>query len=183
MEKGREFLRSRVDDAVVLHREFVEALRDHGGDADDPRFSELCARYMPIMVEQQRQLEEFRRSLGAESGLGKKVLGKVVGAARELADVAREDDYHRLVGDIALSSVAEDLFRTFHEAGRILGDQRLAELGALGERQHHDFNRDANRLAQAMFVERVRGGEKREHSDRPSARAHADVSSDRARRR
>lgn len=187
METGREFLRSRVDDAVVLHRGFVEALRDHGDDVDDPRFSELCARYMPIMEEHQRQLEEFQRSLGGESGIGKKVLARLVGAARELADVAREDDYHRLVGDIAISSTAENVFRTFHEAGRILGDQRLAELGALGERQHDDFNRDANRLAQVMFVERVRGGEKggekSERSERPSARADADTSTGRARRR
>jgi hypothetical protein len=180
METGKEFLRSQVDDAVMLHRTFVEALRDHGNDADDPRFSELCARYMPIMEEHQRQLEEFQRSLGVEGRIRKKVLGKVVGAARGLADVAREDDYRRLVGDVALSSMAEDVFRTFREAGRILRDQRLAELGALGEREHDDFNRDANRLVQAMFVERVRAGE---GSDRSVAGARAGVSSGRARRR
>lgn len=172
MESGNDFLRSQVDDAVVMHRAFVEALRDHGDDADDPRFSELCARYMPIVEEHQRLLEEFQQSLGSGTGIGKKVMGKVVGAARELADVAREDDYRRLVGDIAMSSMAEDTFRTFREAGRMLRNHQLAELGSLGERQHDDFNRDANRLAQAMFVEHVRAGEERDHSrTRASARA------------
>jgi len=157
METGGDFLRSQVNDAVVLHGSFVEALRDHGRDAGDPRFSELCARYMPIMEEHQRQLEELRNALGS-AGIRGKVMGKMVGVARGLADVAREDDYRRLVGDIAMSSMAEDVFRTFHEAGRILRDQKLAELGTLGERRHDDFNRDAGRLAQAMFVERARPG-------------------------
>ena len=172
MQTRNDFLQSQVDDAVAFHRAFVEALRDHGGDVDDPRFSELCARYMPIMKEHQRRLEELQRSLGSEAGIGKKVMGKVVGAARELADVAREDDYRRLVGDIAMSSIAENTFRTFREAGRMLRDQQLADLGTLGERQHDDFNRDANRLAQAMFVERVRAAEERDHArTRASARA------------
>ncbi|HEY9428400.1 MAG TPA: hypothetical protein VIR34_14675 [Gemmatimonadaceae bacterium] len=170
METGNDFLQSQVDDAVVLHRAFVEALRDHGDDADDPRFSELGARFMPIMEELQRLLEEFQQSLGAGTGMRKKVMGKVVGAARELADVAREDDYRRLVRDIAMSRMAEDTLRTFREAGRMLHHHQLAELGALGERQHDDFNRDANRLAQAMFVEHVRAAEKGDH---PRARASA----------
>ena len=173
METGSDFLQRQVDDAVMLHRAFVEALRDHGYDADDPRFSELCARYMPIMEEHQRQLEEFQKAIGSETGIRKKVIGRVVGAARELADVAREDDYRRLVGDIAMSSMAEDIFRTFREAGRVLHDRKLAELGSLGERRHDDFNRDANRLAQAMFVEHVRAGEVR---DRSRARADARTS-------
>ena len=93
-------------------------------------------------------------------------MGRVVGAARELADVAREDDFRRLVGDLALSSMAEDTFRTFREAGRILGDQKLAQLGTMGEQEHDDFNRDANRLVQAMFVEHVKAGVERQ---RPGA--------------
>ncbi len=170
METGNYFLQSQVDDAVVLHGAFVKALRDHGYDADDPRFSELCARYMPIMEEHQRELEELQQAIGSEKRIRRKVIGKVVGAARELADAAREDDYRRLVGDIAMSSIAKNTFRIFREAGRILHDQRLANLGSLGERQHDEFNRDANRLAQAMFVEHVRAGEAH---DSPSARADA----------
>lgn len=162
METGTDFLQGQVSDAVMLHRAFVEALGDHGDDAHDQRFSELCARYMPIMEEQQRRLEEFQNSLGPVQQIGKKVMGRVVGAARELADVVREDDFRRLVGDIAMSSMAEDTFRTFREAGRMLGNQRLAQVGAMGERQHDDFNRDANRLAQAMFVDQVKAGEPRD---------------------
>jgi hypothetical protein len=117
------------------------------------------------MDEQQRQLESLRRSLGTPRGVPGKVIGTVVGAARELADVAREDDYRRLVGDIAVSSMAEDVFGTFREAGRVLHEQRLSELGLQGVRRHDDFNRDANRLAQVMFVERARAAE--ESVERP----------------
>lgn len=159
MNKGREFLESQVDSAVVLHRSFVDALRDHEGQSDDPRFRELCARYMPIMKAHQKQLEAYRESLGSGSGIGRTVMGRVAGAARELADVAREDDFFRLADDIVMSDQAEDTFRTFREAGRTLGIQRLAQLGELGERQHDDYNRDANQLAQAMFVEHARGSE------------------------
>ncbi len=164
MDSGNDFLRGQVDDATVLHRAFVDALHDHGREADDPRFGELCARYLPIMDEQQRQLESLRESFGERRGIRARVIGKVVGAARELADAAREDDYRRLVGDIAMSSMAEDLFDTFREAGRILHDRRLNELGTRGGRRHDDFNRDANRLAQAMFVERSRAEDGRGRS-------------------
>ena len=173
METGNDFLQSQVGDAVTLHKAFVDALRDHGDDADDPRFSELCARYMPIMKEHQRRLEEFQSSLGSDRAIRKKVMGRVLGAARELADVAREDDFRRLVGDIAMSSMAEDTFRIFRESGRMLRNQQLADLGTLGERQHDDFNRDANRLAQAMFVEHVRAGQQ---YDRTAATARARTS-------
>lgn len=160
METGSEFLQSQVSDAVMLHRAFLDALGDHRDDADDLRFGELCARYMPIMKELQQQLEEFQKAMGSGQGIRKRVMGRVVGAARELADVAREDDFRRLIGDVAMSSMAEETFRTFREAGRMLGNRELAQLGAMGEREHDDFSRDANRLAQAMFVERVKEGER-----------------------
>ena len=159
MDKGTDFLESQVNNAVMLHSSFVEALEDHEDQADDPRYRELCARYIPIMKEHQRQLEDYQKALGSEVGVGKKIAGKVAGAARGLADVAREDDFLRLVGDIVMSRQAEDTFRTFREAGRTLGAQPLARLGEVGERQHDDYNRDANRLVQAMFVENVRGVE------------------------
>ena len=40
----------------------------------------------------------------------------------------------------------------------MLGDQRLAEIGDVGERHHDEFAKAANLLVQQMFVEHVRGG-------------------------
>ena len=42
-------------------------------------------------------LEEYQQQIGAEVGVGKKVLGKALGVARDLADAARESDFLRKV--------------------------------------------------------------------------------------
>ena len=104
-------------------------------------------------------LEDYQQTLGAESGEGKKFLGAVLGKARNLADAARESDFLRLVGDIVMSRQAEDTFKTFRDGGRALGNTQLAEIGEVGERHHDEYNREANRLVQQMFVEHVRGVE------------------------
>ena len=159
MEKGIDFLKSQVNNAVMQHEAFVQSLKDHEEQADDPRFRDLCSKYIPIMQEHQRMLDDYRRSLGAEAGVGKKVMGTVAGAARDLADVARGSDFLRLVGDIVMARQGEDTFKTFREAGRILGNQQLADIGERGERDHDDYVKEANRLAQTLFVEHVRGFE------------------------
>ena len=82
-----------------------------------------------------------------------------MGMARDLADAPREGDFLRLVGDIVTSRQSEDTFKTFREAGRTLGIQRLAEVGEMGERDHDDYARQANRLAQQLFVEYVSTGD------------------------
>src|SRR5205085_12527679 len=74
-----------------------------------------------------------------------------------LAAAARESDSLRLVGDIVTARQSEDTFKTFREAGRALGDQRLAGIGEVGERHHDEYTKEANRLVQQMFVEHVRG--------------------------
>jgi hypothetical protein len=157
MEKGIDFLKSQINNAVMQHQSFIESLKDHEGQADDPRFRDLCSKYVPIMQEHQRMLEDYQRSLGAEAGVAKKVMGKVAGAARDLADVARESDFLRLVGDIVMARQGEDTFKTFREAGRALGNERLQQIGEQGERGHDRFADEANRLVQQMFVEHVRG--------------------------
>jgi hypothetical protein len=157
MERGIDFLKSQVNNAVMQHQTFLQSLKDHEEQADDPRFRDLCSKYIPIMQEHQRMLEDYQRSLGAEAGIGKKVIGKVAGAARDLADVARESDFLRLVGDVVMARQAEDTFKTFREAGRILGNQQLADIGERGERQHDEYVKEANRLVQALFIEHVRG--------------------------
>ncbi len=157
MDRGTDFLKSQVNNAVAQHETFLKALEDHEDQADDSRFRDLCTRYIPPMREHQRMLEDYQREIGAETGTLKKALGATLGAARDLADAARESDFLRLVGDIVLSRQSEDTFKTFRDAGRELGNQRLAQVGEMGERGHDGYNRDANRLVEQMFVEHVRG--------------------------
>lgn len=157
MDRGIDFLKSQVNNAVMQHQTFLKALEDHEGQAEDPRFRDLCTRHIPNMREDQRKLEEYQAQLGAETGAGKKFLGVALGAARGLADAARESDFLRLVGDIVLARQAEDTFKTFREAGKMLPNPKLQEIGDIGERHHDGYVKEANRLVQMMFVEHVQG--------------------------
>ena len=157
MERGMDFLKSQVNNAVMQHETFVKNLVDHESQAEDPRFRDLCTKYIPVMQGHQRMLEDYQREIGAETGTAKKAIGKALGVARDLADAARESDFLRLVGDIVTARQSEDTFKTFREAGRALGDQRLAGIGEVGERHHDEYTKEANRLVQQMFVEHVRG--------------------------
>ena len=157
MDRGIDFLKSQINNAVMQHKSFLEALEDHEQQAEDSRFRDLCSRHIPNVREHQRMLEDYQQTLGAEGGEGKKILGAVLGKARNLADAARESDFLRLVGDIVMSRQAEDTFKTFRDGGRALGNTQLAQIGEVGERHHDEYNREANRLVQQMFVEHVRG--------------------------
>lgn len=159
MDRGLDFLKSQINNTVMQHKAFLEALEDHEGQAEDSRFRDLCSRHIPRVREQQRMLEDYQAALGAEAGAGKNILGAMLGKARDLADAARESDFLRLVGDIVMSRQAEDTFKTFREAGRTLGNAQLAQIGEVGERHHDEYNREANRLVQQMFVEHVKGVE------------------------
>jgi hypothetical protein len=157
METGIDFLKSQINNAVMQHKTFLEALEDHEQQADDSRFRDLCSRHIPRVREHQRMLEDYQNALGAEAGQGKKILGAFLGKARDLADAARESDFLRLVGDIVMSRQAEDTFKTFRDAGRTLANPQLAQIGEVGERHHDEYNREANRLVTLMFVENVQG--------------------------
>ena len=159
MDRGIDFLKSQVNNAVMQHKTFLEALEDHEQQAEDSRFRDLCSRHIPRVREHQRMLEEYQSALGSEAGQGKKIIGAVLGKARDLADAARESDFLRLVGDIVMSRQAEDTFKTFRDAGRALGNTQLAQIGETGERHHDEYNREANRLVQLMFIEHVKGVE------------------------
>ena len=157
MDRGIDFLKSQVNNAVMQHKTFLTGLEDHEEQADDSRFRDLCSRHIPRVREHQRMLEEYQHTLGAEAGAGKNLLGAMLGKARDLADAARESDFLRLVGDIVMSRQAEDTFKTFRDGGRALGNTQLAAIGETGERHHDEYNREANRLVQQMFIEHVRG--------------------------
>jgi len=159
MDRGIDFLKSQVNNAVMQHKTFLESLEDHEEQAEDSRFRDLCSRHIPQVREHQRMLEDYQTTLGAEAGTGKKVLGAMLGKAKDLADAARESDFLRLVSDIVMSRQSEDTFKTFRDAGRALGNTQLAEIGDIGERHHDEFNKEANRLVQMMFIEHARGVE------------------------
>ncbi len=157
MDRGTDFLKSQINNAVMQHRTFLQALEDHEGQAEDRRFRDLCGRHIPRMREHQRMLEEYQKQLGADAGVLKKAMGKAMGVARDLADAGRESDFLRLVGDIVMARQAEDTFKTFREAGKMLSNPQLQSLGDVGERHHDEYVKEANRLVQQMFVEHVQG--------------------------
>jgi hypothetical protein len=159
MDRGKDFLKSQVNNAVMQHKTFVQNLVDHEKQAEDERFRALCARFAPKAAAHQQMLEDYQREIGAETGAGKEMLGKALGMARDLADAARESDFLRLVGDIVTSRQSEDTFKTFRDAGRQLGLQRLAQIGEMGERDHDDYAKEANRLVAQLFVEYVQQGD------------------------
>lgn len=161
MDRGNDFLKSQVHNAVIQHHAFLKSLEDHESQAEDSRFRDLCTRYVATMRDHQRMLEDYQSELGApNAGVLKRAAdataGATAGIVRNLADVAHESDYLRLVGDRLMSSQAESAFRTFREAGRALGLRHLTVIGEMGERDHDAYNKDADRLAQQMFVERAR---------------------------
>lgn len=157
MDRGLDFLKSQVNNAVMQHQTFLQSVQDHEGQAEDRRFRDLCGRHIPPMREHQRMLEEYQQALGADSGVLKKAMGKAMGVARDLADAGRESDFLRLVGDIVMARQAEDTFKTFREAGKTLSNAQLQTIGDIGERHHDEYVKEANRLVQQMFVEHVQG--------------------------
>jgi hypothetical protein len=172
MDRGLAFLKSQVNNAVIQHGTFLNSLEAHADQAEDPRLSTLCSRHIPNMREHQRMLEEYQSQLGGESRIAKTVIGMTATAARDLADAARESDYVRLVGDIVMARQSEDAFKTFREAGRMMGNRTLQEIGDIGERHHDAYVKEANRLVQHMFVEHVQGVD---GIARQSAFTHLDV--------
>ena len=157
MDRGIDFLKSQVSNAVMQHGTLLKNLEDHERQAEDPRYRDLCSRAIPQMREHQRMLEEYQQRIGAEAGIGKTFVGKALGVARDLADAARESDFLRLVGDIVTARQSQDTFATFREAGRALANPDLQRIGEVGEQHHEQFVRDANRLVQQIFIEHARG--------------------------
>jgi hypothetical protein len=155
MDRGTAFLRRQINNAVAQHDRFVWALEDHEEQAEDLRFRDLCSRHIPYMRELQRVLEEYQSQLSVSTGLGRE--NGVAAGTRDLADATRESDFFRLVGDIVLARQAEDTFKTFREAGKMMGYKTLQEIGDVGERQHDSYVKEANRLVQHMFVEHAHG--------------------------
>jgi hypothetical protein len=157
MDHGSAFLRGQVHNAVVQHGTLLRSLEDHESQADDPRLRDLCSRHIPHMREHQRMLEEYQSQLGDAEGLSGRIMGTAVTVARDLADAARDSDYDHLIVDIVMARQSEDTFKTFREAGKMMGNRTLQEIGDVGERHHDAYVKEANRLLQHMFVEHAQG--------------------------
>jgi len=157
MQQGTDFLRTQVRNVLVQHGTFLRSLEDHESQAEDPRFRDLCSRHIPHMRLHQRMLEEYQSQLGDGESIGGRIVGSAIGVARDLADAAVAEDYTRLIGDIVMARQSEDSFKTFREAGKVLGNRTLQEIGEVGERHHDAYVKEANRLVQQMFVEHVAG--------------------------
>ena len=156
MHKGRDFLKAQVSNAVMQHRTLVESLDDHAKQAEDPRTRELCARHLPHMQEHQRQLEEYRGTLGDVGGAGVKgALGAVLGKAKDVVDGFRGDDFLRLVEDEVMIRQSQDTMATFARVGEQLGEPRLSEIGRRAMTDHEQASGEFNDLIQRMFIENV----------------------------
>ena len=169
MQSGIDFLKSQVDEAITVHSFLLQSMDSHETEASDPRYRDLCERHLPRMREHQRQLEEFRAVLGAESeqaggppspsqvvGVIRRAAGSAAGVVRSLAD-SPTSDYQRLESDLNHARQLEVVFKTFRDAGRQLRIERLAKLGEMAERHHDDYSADAKRLLLQMFIERAQG--------------------------
>jgi hypothetical protein len=102
----------------------------------------------------------------------RRIAETAVNVARELADSAPADDYTRLAADLALSKQCETSFKVFRDGGRILGITALATLGEEAERHHDEFNAEAGRLLQQLFVETTRSASDFARATILSAAAH-----------
>lgn len=172
MKKGREFLKSQVNNAVMQHKTLLENLEDHSRQADDGRYRALCEKHIPSMRDHQERLEAYASAIGTEGpGAVKKAVGAALGKARDTVDALRETDFLRLVGDIVTIRQSQDTFRTFRAVGERLGEPALAELGRTFERSHDTMQREFNELVQTMFVEHVQNtGSSASDESRPEVR-------------
>ena len=176
MDRGIDFLKSQINNAVMQHQSFVENLADHEKQAEDARFRDLCSRFLPKAQAHQRMLEDYQREIGAGDGRRKK--GARQGArrrARSRRCGARERfppprwRHRRLASDRRTPS------RPSGKRARRSALSRLQEIGDMGEREHDDFHREANRLVQQMFVEHVREGDTTGLNISPSSSAGFDA--------
>jgi len=157
MDTGRDFLRAQLNNSIAQHGHLIGSIRDHSEQAEEPRFRQLCLQYLPALERHQGMLEQYGKSVGAESGGGfvKNAIGAVLGKAREAVDSMRESDFLRLVADIVMIRQAQDTFRVFATAGAAINEPQLAELGRTAEVNHDAMQQDFNELAAELFVMQV----------------------------
>lgn len=158
MRTGIDFLDDQLDEAISQHVTLLRSMSDHVADADDDRFRDLCARFLPRMRDHQRMLEDFRASIpssGATPEVAVSLFNRAFVTPRALVDAPRSD-YQELITDIAMARQLEVTFKIFRDAGRQLGIHQLAKVGEMAERHHDEYSDEARRLLYQIFVERAR---------------------------
>ena len=156
MDKGRDFLRAQVNNCISQHEMLLGSIRAHVEQADDQRFKALCSKHLPHMEKHQGMLDEYGKSIGVEDGnVVKNAIGAVIGKARDVVDSIRETDFLRVVQDVVMIRQAQDTFAVFAYAGEKLGDNRLAELGRTGEKEHDSMQKEFNDYVKKLFIEHV----------------------------
>jgi hypothetical protein len=157
MDRGRDFLKAQVNNAIMQHRTLLENLEDHARQAEDNRYRQLCEQHLPHAREHQQLLEGYGSTIGAEGGEGVKgAIGAVLGKARDAVDAVREDDFLRIVGDVVTIRQSQDTFATFAQVGERIGEERLADIGRRGAEDHRQMAHEFNDLTNQLFLERVR---------------------------
>jgi predicted outer membrane protein len=157
MDRGRDFLRAQVSNAVMQHKTLLENLQDHAKEAHDARYRDLCTRHIAGMQQHQQALEQYRATLGEESGGGaKELLGSLLGKARDAVDAVRDSDFLRIVGDIVTIRQAQDNAACFAAVGERIGEPQMSALGRQMETAHDTMQREFNALVREMFVEHVK---------------------------
>jgi hypothetical protein len=157
MERGLDFVRAQINHAASQHQTFLDMLAEHRNDAKDERFRALCTRYLGPMHQMQVMLAEYQQAIGAGSGAVRGVMARAAGFVRDVADRARDSDYHKVATDLVAAHAGEDIFWTFHEAGMHVGDARLERLGETGARGHAAYITEARQLMTTLFVEYTSG--------------------------
>jgi len=159
MDTGRDFLQAQVNNSLAQHGSLITSLRDHAEQAEHARYRELCLQYLPTLERTHGMLEQYGRSIGAESGGGivKGAIGAVLGKARDAVDAFRESDFLRVVADSVMIRQAQDTFRTFAAVGEQISEPELATLGREAESLHDEMQRDFNAVAAEIFVAQVNG--------------------------
>jgi len=144
------FLRDQIAQAVAQHQTFLDRLIERQSGAADARVRALSTQYVEPMRQHQQMLLQQLQAVA-----GRPATPTVPPASP--ADRAPVADYAALGGDLAASQRVEEHFRVFREAGGLLGEDRLATIGASCEETHAQYAAAARQLLTALFVGHGRG--------------------------
>ena len=158
MDRGQDFLKSQINNSVMQHQTFLKNLEDHEGQAEDPRFRDLCSRFIPHVREHQRMLEQYqqcdrRRDRRRQEGARRR--------ARHGARSRRRGPRERLPAPRRrhrhLAPVAGHVLHVPRGRSRARRRAPAAASARRAQKHHEEYAREANRLAEQFFVEHARG--------------------------
>jgi len=160
MFRDTAFLRTQLALADAQHQTFLDQLIARQASATDERVRALSAQYVEPMRLHQQMLRQYLQSVTAAATPAAPSGASPASPASPrvpAADQTATSDYLALAGDLEASRRVAETFRVFREAGRTLGEDRLATIGESCEGAHDRYGRDAGRLLTALFVGHGRG--------------------------